>query len=560
MRTPRNFPFAGLLIGLLSTSALSAMTDVAVSAGNSTLRGIVTDGAGKPIRGAIVKATLGGKSIARYTDQDGRYQMPGLESGRYDISVNAYGFAVEKQKKDTSDPAELAIKLSRPSNMAALTSADLRYLFPTGSDAYDVYTTCSTCHGLETVLPMRGLTAEDWQSFLPAMTVNRWGRSFFPSEARNTKLANGLEQVFGPEGVLGPAATPDLSNVKHTSLSDAALRATITEYTIPSPHAMVHSVVVDDSSGTVWFSEYDAASNKAARFNPETEKFEQFSIPVPQSNAHTGTVMRDGSYLVGLDRPGNDGKVVRVDRDGNLTVYEFPGKPSGARMVAVDPSRDDTVWAVAGEEIWRLNTKTKTWEVFKSPVTHAFPEGSYGGMIALPGQRPTARGYAVAVDSKGFPWVTQLDLGIVFKLDPDTGKTTAYRVPAVRSARGIAIDAEDKIWFGDYYGNKLARLDPNTGEVKLYQPPTANSSPYGVTFDPRSGSIWFADTVGNNVTRFDPKSEQFTEYALPTRNTSIRFMGVDRRGRIWYGGFWNGILGVVDPGPSANGEATSTSN
>jgi streptogramin lyase len=317
---------------------------------------------------------------------------------------------------------------------------------------------------------------------------------------------------------------------------------------------MVHSVVVDDGSGTVWFSEYDAASNKAARFNPETEKFEQFSIPVPQSNAHTGTVMRDGSYLVGLDRPGNDGKVARVDRDGKLTLYEFPGKTFGSRMVVADPIRDDTAWAVSGEEIWRLDTKLKTWQVFKNPAVRAFPEGSYGGMIAAPGQRPNARGYAMAVDTKGFPWVTQLDIGTVFKLDPDTGKTVAYRVPEVRSARGIAVDAEDNVWFADYYGNKLGKLDPKTGEVKLYQPPTANASPYGVTFDARRGYIWFADTAGNNVTRFDPKSEQFTEYALPTRNTSIRFMGVDGKGRIWYGGFWNGVLGVVDPGPSDVGQ------
>jgi len=554
VRIQRHIPLAGLLIGLLATSALSALTEVAVAAGNSTLRGIVTDAAGAPVRGAIVKASSGGKSIARYTDQHGRYHISGLQPGRYEVSVNAYGFAVEKQKKDIAEASELAIKLSRPSDETALTSADLRYLFPTTPVAYDVYSTCSTCHGLESVLPMRGLTAEAWESFLPAMTVDRWGRNFFPNQARVKYLANGLEQMFGPQGPLGPDAKPDLSHVRHTPIADAALGATITEYEIPSPRTMVHSVTVDDNTGTVWFSEYDASSNKIARFDPETEKFEQFSIPVPQSNAHTGTVLRNGSYLVGLDRPGTDGKVVRVDRDGKLTVYEFPGKPFGARMVVADPSRDDTAWAVSAEELWRLNTETKAWQVFKNPVTREFPDGSYGSMIALPGQRPNARGYAVAVDSKGVPWVTQLDLGIVFKVDPETGKTTSYRMPKVRSARGIAIDAEDNIWFADYYGSKLVKLDPKTGDVKLYQPPTAHASPYGVTFDPRRNVIWFADTVGNNVTRFDPKSEKFTEYAMPTRNNSIRFMGVDARGRIWYGSFWNGVLGVVDPGPSETGE------
>jgi streptogramin lyase len=42
---------------------------------------------------------------------------------------------------------------------------------------------------------------------------------------------------------------------------------------------------------------------------------------------------------------------------------------------------------------------------------------------------------------------------------------------------------------------------------------------------------------------------------LPTRNTSVRFISVDGKGRVWYGGFWNGILGVVDPGDAEIGEA-----
>jgi streptogramin lyase len=250
-----------------------------------------------------------------------------------------------------------------------------------------------------------------------------------------------------------------------------------------------------------------------------------------------------------------DGKAAGADRDGNVVIFELPGKRHGARMVAVDPIREDTAWLAAGDEVWRLNTKSKRFEIFKNPLADKFPEGSIAGVTALPGRRPSGNGYAIAVDSKGFPWVSQLELGIIFKLDPDTAKTTVYHTPEMQSARGVAIDAQDMIWFADYYGNKLGKLDPNTGQVKLYQPPTPNASPYGVTVDFRRNYIWFADTVGNNITRFDQKTEQFTEYALPTRNTSVRFISVDRKGRVWYGGFWNGILGVIDPGDAVIGEA-----
>jgi len=551
----KNGPLGGLLLGLLVTSSLSAATQVAAAAGSATLRGTVTDDAGRPIRGAVVRASAAGKTIARYTDQDGRYRIPGLEVGRYELSIDAYGFALDKQTRDTADATDGLVKLSAQNDMTRLTSADLRYLFPATDEAYAIYSSCSTCHGFETVLPMRGMTAEAWRTFLPSMTVNRWGRSYFPDQARVAQLANGLEQVFGPQGTLGPGAEPDLSKVKHTPVQDAALRATFTEYTIPSKRAMAHSVIVDDKSGAVWFSEFDAASNKMARFDPDAEKFEEFPIPVPQSLAHTGAVLKDSSYLVGLDRFGADGKVAGVDRNGNVVVYELPGKRQGARMVAVDPIRADTAWLAAGDEVWRLDTKLKNFEIFKNPMAEKFPEGSFAGATALPGRRPAGNGYAIALDSKGFPWVSQFELGIIFKLDPDTAKTTVYHTPEMQSARGIAIDAQDTVWFADYYGNKLGKLDPNTGKVKFYQPPTPNASPYGLTVDFRRNVIWFADTVGNNITRFDPRTEQFTEYALPTRNTSVRFISVDGKGRVWYGGFWNGILGVVDPGDTEIGKA-----
>jgi hypothetical protein len=89
-----------------------------------------------------------------------------------------------------------------------------------------------------------------------------------------------------------------------------------------------------------------------------------FSAEWSLRNGHTDearhpfllAALADGSYLVGLDRPGADGKVAGIDRDGHVVVYEFPGKPQGSRMVVADPTREDTAWLAAGDEVWRLNT------------------------------------------------------------------------------------------------------------------------------------------------------------------------------------------------------------
>ncbi|MGH9786032.1 MAG: carboxypeptidase regulatory-like domain-containing protein [Terriglobia bacterium] len=468
MKTRTRMLLAGLLIvvGLLLSSVLPNSTDLVLAAGDASIRGRVTDNGGKAVRGAMVKATSEGKAVARYTNKDGRYQIEGLPAGRYEISVNAYGFELGSQTRDTAQNGETNFKLPPQNGVTRLTSAELRYLFPETEEARTVYSSCSTCHGLETVLSRRGMRAPMWQAFLPAMTMTRWGRNFMGNPERVAQFARGLENIFGPEGTLGPSGKPDLSRVKHTPVSDAALRATFTEYTIPSPRAMAHSVTVDDKTGMVWFSEYDAASNNMARFNPETEKFEEFPIPVERSLAHTGAVLKDGSYLVGLDRHEAAGKVTGVDRNGNVVVYEWPEKPQGARMVAVDPTRDNVVWVAAGDETWSLDVKAKKFlRAYKNPVPATFPESSEAALTARPGDRPTGAGYSIAVDSKGFPWISQLALGTLSRLEPAAGEWKTYHTPEMRSTRGIAVDAQDNVWFADYYGSKLGKLDPKTGQV-----------------------------------------------------------------------------------------------
>src|SRR5260221_26464 len=112
-------------------------------------------------------------------------------------------------------------------------------------------------YSFATVLLRRGSTAAEWAGFLPTMTR---GRMFNPrfSPAQLTNISAALEKYFGPDApYLGPdAEAPKLDQVKHTDISDAALNATIREYTPPSPGVMSHSIMVD-SNDIALFSEYD---------------------------------------------------------------------------------------------------------------------------------------------------------------------------------------------------------------------------------------------------------------------------------------------------------------
>ena len=52
---------------------------------------------------------------------------------------------------------------------------------------------------------------------------------------------------------------------------------------------------------------------------------------------------------------------------------------------------------------------------------------------------------------------------------------------------------------------------------------------------------------GNHITRFDPKTKEFVEYPIPTPDASPRFISIDPMGRVWFGEFFAGKIGVVDP-------------
>jgi virginiamycin B lyase len=521
------------------------------AAGNASLHGQVLDHGGTPVRGAMVKAQLGTKTVARFTDDEGHYQISGLERDRYTVLIDADNFALNETTIQIDNDSELNFTLHPMNDVSRLTSAELRFLIPETTDAIQAYDRCSNCHGLETALLRAGMPESAWRAWLPIMELRRSGGTQFDEDLVN-QMIPGVMTMFGHEGLFGPLKTElDYSKVKYSQMTDLALNATVMEWKIPTDEAMAHSVTVDENSGIVWFSEYDILSNKIANFNPETETFNEYLIPVPEAHAHTGTVMKDGRFIVAMATEGGvNEKLIASTFDGDLEIYSWPEKPQGARVVVRDPTNADLLWIVARNDTWSLNTRTREFRAYPNPRPSSVPEGSYADVYGRgEGQ---INSYALAVDSKGNPWVTQFNLGVIFKINPDTGETTSYHTPEMLSSRGIGVDNDDNIWYADYYGNKLGKLDPETGEVTLFQPPTRYATPYGITVDRKRGHIWYADTAGNNITRFDPKTGEFIEFPVAKRNTSVRFMGVDGKGRAWYGGHWGGQIGMIDPGNSAD--------
>ena len=98
----------------------------------------------------------------------------------------------------------------------------------------------------------------------------------------------------------------------------------------------------------------------------------------------------------------------------------------------------------------------------------------------------------------------------------------ATRVTAPR--RGM-MDAQDRLWFGQYRGDRIAMFDTKTGQFRDWPVAPRWSAPYDVTID-RNEEAWTGSMITDRVTRLDTKTGRMVDYLLP-RTTNIRRVFVD---------------------------------
>lgn len=524
------------------------LATAAFAAPDAAIHGVVTDETGKPIRGAAVKAVAGYKEITRFSQKDGLYEIT-LPAGKYTVSAEAFGFAPNTQSANSPRTADLNFRLSSKIDVTRFSSAELESLLPDNQETRLIKANCLGCHSFATVLLMRGSRANIWKAFLPTMTRGRMSNPQF-TPAQLTAISAALEKYFGPDApYFGPnAAPPALDQVKHAEISDAALGATIREYTPPSTVAMSHSIMVD-ANDVAWFSEYDYQSNAIGRFDLKTEEFQEYRVPFPKSNPHTGVVGKDGRIWMSL-AGGGSAQLASVDPEtGTVKTYSFGGDDHNTHTISMDAAGN--IWT-SGAASGVFNVKTEKFRAYKLPLPGALPPdtlGAWGTVGSEPivyATRPDS--YDVSADSHGRVWFSQESAGRLVSVDVATGETKTVRVPGMVSVKGVLVDSHDTLWFGNFQGHQLGKMDLKTGAIKMFKLPTANGSPYGIVEDKKSGYIWFGDMNGGQITRFDPRTEQFVEYPIDTKRAYPRFLGVDSKGRVWFSEFLSPKIGVLDPG------------
>jgi virginiamycin B lyase len=543
-----------LLVVFCVTGRLAASTFV--------IKGLVTDSSGKPVRGAVVSAKSGIKTISRFSQKDGTYEIA-VGSGTYSVTVEAYGFDVKRATVDSTRAGDTNFVLS-PANLslARLTGSELESLLPDTPETRLLRSRCIECHSLPTMIHRRGQSATEWREFLPQMAKGATDEPFANATPQELDaLSAALEKYFGPESSyfrLDADASQLKAHVKHVEPSDDALRATILEYDVPTKISRPHSIEIDLRTNVAWFGEESFYGNKATRFNMAAENFQEYSLLTEKARPHTGAVASDGRYWVALAHTNDPAKLASVDPEtGEVKQYYWPEKKAAAHTLTLDHSGN--VWFSGGTsgDLWSFDVKKQQFSSHAYPVPAAYPKGTMQDWGEIPGESHPAQGrsYDVAVDNEGMIWFSEIAVGTLVKLNPATGETKDVRPEGTVSIRGITVDPQDNLWFGDFLGHRFGRLNVKTGAVKFYKPPTPNATVYGVTYNQADGTMWFADMSGNNITRFDTKTEQFTEYPIPERpdRSYARFIGADVKGRVWFTEYFGDRIGFVDPTGESSG-------
>jgi virginiamycin B lyase len=514
-KTKRNFwvVLIGIVCFGLATWLSIVSSGIVIAASEGSVTGTVIDDSGKPLRGAPVTAKLDNMSVSRYTDASGKYEITGLKPGSYKISATAYGYESRTIDKDIpTTGAVVGFSLKPKWDATQISTAEYMSAFGNDKDVRNIEANCVICHNFSWIVRRRGMNAEQWKEFMPSM-----GTSFMIPKLSPEKLdavTASLAKIFGPDSPI-----PTKESVQHVTVSDEALHATFRNFTPPTRN-FTHSLNIA-SDGKVYFTELDYKSNKIGVFDLATEQFREYDIPTPRAVPHNPWVARNGQIWA-TELMGR--KLLEIDPEtGKLTEYPVPEK-AGVHTLREDAQGN--IWTSGN--VTRFNPSTQKFTVFGTPTTYDLAVDGHDDVWGATGG-----------DNSGH------QPGL-FKVDSRTADIKVYPVLDMASVRGIEVDAQQNIWFGDATNHRLGKLDQRTGKMSYYKPPTSNFGPYGITINKKTGILWVADFNGASIDRFDPTTGKFVEYPFPSRTQMDRFFAIDAHGGVWFTDFTDGRIGVLE--------------
>ena len=256
-------------------------------------------------------------------------------------------------------------------------------------------------------------------------------------------------------------------------------------------------------------------------------------MPITKPGAPVGSLDlvfdKQGDIWMGTMYQGN---LAKFDR--KTKTFQTWGSPTfrdrdEARIAMVMPSNhhvDGQVW-IGGDSEYQVDVKTGEWKAIDYSV-------------GLPKDSPIARqlsSYGVASDSKNNFYGMNLNGTYIIKVDAKTKKVTPFATPTPDAGpRRGHMDAQDRLWFAEFRGNKIAMFDTRTEKFQEWPVATPWTNVYDAILD-NAGYAWGGGMNNDHVVRVNTSTGETVEYLLP-KATNIRRVNVDNstsRPSFWVG-------------------------
>lgn len=500
------------------------------------------------------------------SDAKGRYSFPRshLGAGRYTLKIRAVGYDLSSANTvqvPAGARATLDLTLDKTKDMSTkqLTSVEWLMTVP-GTDEQKAMVqkqiqSCTYCHELERIFKSKH-TAEQ---FLPV--IDRMHR-YFPdgsmagTEGRGrARMDDHMNAMPGQESMWGFAPgvkKTDLANyLASVNLSGGrslpsdyktlprpkgnATRVIITQYDLPRKDTVPHDSDVD-SKGNVWYT--DQSDYYVGVLDGKTGAIKEW--PLPKATTHKFGGASDIT-LDHKDRPwfsvtsdkvgGNFGMPGRFDpQTGTWTPVE--GLSGGSQFNAIGP--DGTV--VQGT----LKIDADSMKVLDSFEWQKSPSTPQGTHVV----------YEPAMDSKGNWYNTDFFSDYIIQVEAKTKKVNWLKVPTVYSEpRRGRMDGQDRYWFGEFTGDKVAVLDTKTLKFREFPVGIKWSAPYTSSVPDAKGRVYSPSAASDRVFQVDPKTGEVVAFLMPTRDFDSKQVSIDPVSKriVWLANTRNARMIKIEP-------------
>jgi len=551
-----------VVVVFLAALVAAAIALTAAQSASPALTGIVSSQEEGTMEGVLVSAKRSDSSITVtvVSDATGRYSFPRdrLEAGTYSIRIRAAGYDLDGAGTATvaaQQTAQHNLKLRKTEDLAAQLSNGEWFISWPGTDAQkNGLLNCTQCHSLQPIVRSR-YTASQFAPIVERMGRYSQGSTMSRPQLRPNEhgggFANPIRDAMSGVGREGErpvqqgrvSATAEyLASVNLSSghyrytlktlprPTGKATRVIVTEYDLPRPETLPHDAQAD-AQGMIWYGDF--GTHVLGMLDPKTGRVVEYPLPVTKPGAPIGSLDlvfdKQGDIWMGTMYQGN---LAKFDR--KTKTFQTWGSPTfrdrdEARIAMVMPTHhhvDGQIW-IGGDSEYQVDVKTGEWKAIDYSV-------------GLPKDSPLARqlsSYGVASDSKNNFYGMNLNGTYIIKVDAQTKKVTPFATPTPDSGpRRGHMDAQDRLWFAEFRGNKIAMFDTRTEHFQEWPVRTPWTNVYDAILDD-AGYAWAGGMNNDHVVRVNTSTGETVEYLLP-KATNIRRVNVDNsttRPSFWVG-------------------------